>query len=280
MLNEPRIYKHSPIQIGLTIFIFGALGIGLLVSMDSADFQALIPIAGLFGIIFLIVLYSMTIKTILSDSEISTQSLLGTKSLRWNEINRVSGRGYGIKLHNFDGDVTVTPSQQLPRYEEIVELIGVKRPDLFNPLEYSEMKKGWSTWVSFAVFALILIGTVIGFGVSFFNSPRTTAALFMPMLIAAVIFIVFFGLIFSSPQSLTLNGNSMFIKYLFSEKTMPADEIASVELRFTQTRNGKNYFILISQRNKKTLRISGLSPSLPIAYLVLKNWHKKNAKLV
>lgn len=66
------------------------------------------------------------------------------------------------------------------------------------------------------------------------------------------------------------------VKYLFSEKTLLADEIVSIALSFTQTRNGKNYFILISQSNRKSLRISGLSPSLPIAYLVLKNWHKQN----
>jgi hypothetical protein len=83
----------------------------------------------------------------------------------------------------------------------------------------------------------------------------------------------------SLPQSLMLEGKSLFVKYLFSEKKLLADEIASVELRFTQTRNGKNYFVLLAQTNKKSLRILGLKPSLPIAYLVLKNWHKMNSTI-
>jgi hypothetical protein len=69
--------------------------------------------------------------------------LLGSKTLRWTEIARVSGRGYGIKLHNFDEDVTVAPMYRLPGYEEVIEWIGRKRPDLFGAQEFSEMKRGY-----------------------------------------------------------------------------------------------------------------------------------------
>jgi hypothetical protein len=83
----------------------------------------------------------------------------------------------------------------------------------------------------------------------------------------------------SLPQSLTLEGKSLRVKYLFKEKTLLADEIESVDLRFSQSRNGKSYFILITQKDKKSLRISGLGLGLPIIYLTLKNWHKKNAEI-
>jgi hypothetical protein len=99
----------------------------------------------------------------------------------------------------------------------------------------------------------------------------------MPLLFIVIIFIVFFVVTLFQPQSVTLDGKSLRLKYLSGEKTLLADEIVSVELRFTQTRNGKNYFVLLTQTNRKSLRISGLNPSLPIVYLVLKNWHKKNS---
>jgi hypothetical protein len=92
-----------------------------------------------------------------------------------------------------------------------------------------------------------------------------------------IIAAIFFGVAFSSPQSVTIDGRSLFIKYLFSEKTLPANEIASVGLSFTQTRNGKNYFVALNLMDKKIVRISGLNPSLPVVYLVLKNWHRKNS---
>jgi hypothetical protein len=68
----------------------------------------------------------------------------------------------------------------------------------------------------------------------------------------------------------------MSIKYFLSEKTLLADEIQSVQFTFQRSRNGKIYFVLLHLVNRKSVRISGLNPSLPVVYLVLKNWHKQN----
>jgi len=280
MSNEPRVYRQSPLQVVLMIVAFCVLGIGLVISMGFVEFQYLLPALGVLGVTFLIALNSQTLKVIISDSEISTQSLLGVKSLRWTEISRVSGSGNGIKLHNFDGDVTLAPSSQLPGYEEIVETIGSKRPDLFEPLEYKEMKKSWPAWATIVIFAIFFIGMILGFIFTFINTPNSSAALFLPIGMSSILLIAFLAVILSAPQAVTLNGNSLLFKYLFSEKTVLADEVSSVSLSFIQTRNGKNYFVQLNLRNKKTLKISSLGSGLPILYLVLKNWHRKNSKLV
>jgi hypothetical protein len=272
MLNEPRTYRHSPIRIGLIILVLGILSVGLLITMDRNNYLFLIPLAGFFGIIFLFVLFSMTKKTILSEDEISTQSFLGTKSLRWNEISRVSGRGYAIKLQNFDGDVTVAPSPQLPDYEEVVEWIGIKRPDLFNSLEYSEMAKSWASMIYLPLMGLLIIG------MGFFILTQANDT-FVPFIILVILGFFFIVSIFTAPQSLSLEGNSLLVKYLLNQKTFLADEIQSIDLKHQSTRNGKNYFVVINLVNKKTIRISGLYPNLPVAYLVLKNWHKKNTAI-
>jgi hypothetical protein len=281
MLNEPRTYRQSPFQIGLVILVFVMLGGFLLLNtMGQTDYLILILLAGIFGIVFLSVIYSMTKKIIVSDDEISTQTILGAKSLRWSEISRVSGRGYAIKLHNFDGDVTVAPSPQLPGYEEVVDWIGTKRPDLFNPLEYSEMKRSMPALALLVALMIVLIGVAVAaFGLLYFSKPETSVNLFMPLLFIVIIFIVFFVTTLSTPQSVTLDGKSLCLKYLLGERTLLADEISSIELRFTQTRNGKNYFVALNLINKKVIRISGLNPNLPVVYLVLKNWQKKNAQI-
>jgi len=271
MINEPRTYRHSPIQLGFVILVFGVFGVGLLTIVNSTDYLFLIPLAVFFGIIFITMLYSMTTKTTISDNEISTQTVLGTKSLTWSEINRVSGRGNAIKLHNSDGDVTVAPNQQLPGYEEIVEWVGIKRPDLFTPQEYSEMTKSWINGILLPFLGLI----VIGFGAFLIFQLNTTDS-FFPILIFFMIGIVILVTSFSAPQSLTIDGKSLLVKYLFNQKTILADEIKFVELKHQSTRNGKVYFIMLNLISKKTVRISGLNPSLPIVYLTLKNWHRKN----
>jgi len=269
MLNEPRTYRQSPFQIGLVILVFVILGGFFLTTMGRTDYFILFPLIGIFGIAFLAVLYSMTKKTVLSDDEIFTQTILGAKSLRWSEISRVSGRGYAIKLHNFDGDVTVAPNPQLPGYEEVVDWIGIKRPDLFNPLEYGEMTKGWAGMMSLPVIGLL----VIGMGFFILTQANDT---FVPFVILIIIGVVVVGSIFTTPQSLMIDGNSLLIKYLLKPKTLLANEIQSVELKHQSTRNGKVYFILLGLISKRSVRISGIGPNLSVVYLVLKNWHKKN----
>ena len=100
---------------------------------------------------------------------------------------------------------------------------------------------------------------------------------FVPFIIFFMIGVVIIGSTFAMPQSLTLEGKSLLIKYPLNQKILLADEIQSVELKNQSTRNGKSYFILINSVNKNSIRIAGLNPNLPVNYLVLKNWHKKNS---
>ncbi len=274
-MNEPRVYKNSPFVFGLLILMVAVLFVGIFFTAGDVGFSNLIvmiPFALVFGFLFIFVVFTVTAQTMISNDEISTKNLLGTKSLTWSEINRVSGRGYRIKLHNFDGDVTVAPSPQLPGYEEVVEWIGVKRPDLFNPLEYSEMKKSWLNTVFLALLALL----VIGLG-SFLATKSSDGMVILFLFLSVGVVII--GVSLSSPQSLAFDGISMLVKYLFNQRTLVADEIQSIELRSQRTRNGRIYFILLNLVNRKTMRLSGLSPSLPIVYLTLKNWHRKNAQI-
>lgn len=271
MMNEPRIYKNSPFLFIWMLVVFGMLFTGLVFAMGRETWYIMIPFALAFGLIFLIAIFSMTSKTIISEDEISTQTLLGTKTLRWSEINRVSGSGYGIKLQDIDRGLTVAPSVQLPGYPEVIEWIGVKRPDLFNPQEHSELSKSWASTIFTVILGLLFIGAGI------FGHTMESETLF-PFWVLDVIGLVFMGMTLAAPQAVSLQGNSMVVDYLFNQKTLLADEISSVQLRYTQTRNGKQYFIALQLANSKTIRFSGFKPSMPVAYLVLKNWHKKNSK--
>lgn len=274
-MNEPRIYKHSPFGFIVIILLFGGMLAFFFVSLGQDEPIFFIPILLLFELVGFVSLLQVFVRTIISDDEITSRTILGTKTLRWSEISRVSGRGYGIKLHNLDEDVTIAPSPQLPGYEEIVEWIGTKRPDLFNPQEYSEMKRGWGFVFGLLLLGLVGLGIVGVFVMQSFSSPDT-AALFAPLLVLGVMLLVFFWMILSIPQSLTLEGNALTLKYLFSTKTLRADEIASVFFGYTRTRNGKQYYISLQLANRRQVRVSGLGLSMPVAYHVLKNWHRKN----
>ena len=277
-MNEPRIYKHSfaltVIILVMLVLIFAALSFG----GDWNGVTSLIALS-IFVLIITIFVVTMTQKTIISDDEISSQSLFGIKTLHWSEITRVSGRGDSIKLHNFDGDVTVAPSPGLPRYEEVIEIIGNKRPDLFNPREYDELKSGSFFLLAGLAFLVLFLSMIAGVGYFLYSSPDTArlgSVIFAPLIVLFIVMVVFAGTIAFRPRSLTLDGKSMTIKYLFREKTLLADEIRSVQFAYQQSRNGKIFFVLLHLVNRKSLRLSGLNPNLPVVYLVLKNWHQQN----
>ncbi len=273
MIKESRVYRHSMIQLILALFVLAIVGVILLIILIQDDSPTLFPVIIFFGVVFLAIFYSMTLKTIISEDEISSQNFLGVKTLRWSEISHISGSGNGIKLHNFDGSVTVAPNEQLPHYEDVVEYIGAKRLDLFDPWEYGTMTKNLEYGLILPVIGLV----TLGFGFFIMSQLYAEAGLLalLPPIVTLVISGVVFGLAFSAPQSVTVEGNSLLIKYLSSQKTVRADEVQSVELKYQQTRNGRMYFVQLNRGSQKPVKLSGLKPSLPIVYLTLKNWHKK-----
>jgi len=277
-MNEPRTYRHSLIQLVFALLLLAVLGVVLLIIIIQTNRPLLIPFIIFYGVVFLSIFYSMTLKTIISADEISSQTFFGVKTLRWGEISRVSGSGNSLKLHNFDGDVTVAPNEQLPGYEEVVEWIGAKRLDLFNPLEHGNMTKNLEYGLILPSIALFTLGIGVFIMLQMYYAGAGIFSL-LPFIVLLIVSIVVFGIAFSAPQSLTVNEKSLLIKYLSSQTMVQADEVQSVELKYQQSRNGKIYFVKLNLVGKKPIRLSGLKPSLPIIYLTLKNWHGKNSAM-
>lgn len=270
-MNEPRVYKQPIFGIFLSaVMLMFSCGIIFFVSEALTDLWFMIPILGLFGIAFLISLFSYTSKVTITDDEITSSYLFIPKTLRWTEINRASGSGSGIKLHS--DDTTVSINSRLPGVEEIIETIGQKRADLFSPQEFSEMRRGLGSYLGFLVIAL-LFG---GIGVFYFSIADFSSDSLFSMGFIALFLIFFMWTFLASPQSLTIENNNLQIKYLLGEKNFSANDVSSVFLSHTRTRRGgKQYFISLNSKDGKNIRISGLNIGLPVAYLVLKNWHKK-----
>lgn len=268
-MNEPRVYKNSPATLILIAVFFIILIVGITVGA-VIDPIAMILIGGFGILVFLIVFLNVSSKVTLSEDEITSQNILGSKTLRWTEIRRASGNGSGIKLHNEDTTVSINP--QLPGYEEIIEIIGQKRVDIFSAQEFSEMRRGLGSYLGFFVIALMFTGiAVLYFTTSNFSSDSLISMAFIGFFL-----LIFLWSFFASPQSVTLENNNLQIKYLLGEKNLLANEIANIFFTFTRSRRGgKRYYIAINSKDGKNIRVSGLNIGLPVAYLVLKNWHKK-----
>ncbi|HCK65964.1 MAG TPA: hypothetical protein DHW49_06840 [Anaerolineae bacterium] len=272
-MNEPRVYKQPLFGIFLSgVMLMFSCGILFFVSEALTDLWFMIPILGLFGIAFLISLFSYTSKVTITDDEITSSYMFIPKTLRWTEINRASGTGSGIKLHS--EDVTVSINSRLPGVEEIIETIGQKRADLFSTTEFSEFRRGLGSYFGFFIIFLLFAGI----GVFYFSIADFSSESLISMGFIALFLIFFMWTFLASPQSITLENNNLQIKYLLGEKNFLANEIGGFYFSHTRTRRGgKQYYISLNLRDGKNIRISGLNIGLPVAYLVLKNWHKKFA---
>lgn len=274
-MNEPRVYKNSPFVFGLMLVLFAVMLVAFVFAAGDLDLSNLLLMlffALMFVFLFVFLVFTATAQTIISNDEIATKNLLGKKSFAWNEIDHVSGSGYRIKLHNA-GNMSIAPSPQLPGYAEVIEQIGIKRPDLFNPQEFSEMSRGLAGTIITSLFWFLIL-----MGLGLYILITQASDIFVPFLVFVGFGLIAVGMQVTSPYNVAIQGSSIVIGYLLNKKTLPANEIASINLVFTQTRYGKNYFVAIYLVNKKTIRISGLKPGLPVSYLVLKNWHNKNTQ--
>jgi len=213
---------------------------------------------------------STRLKTVITDDGISTWGVFGEKSLRWNEIGRVSGRGNDIRLRNQGGDITLSPSTELPGYEEIIELIGQKRPDLFAPSQNPVFKKSAEYAVLLPLTALL----PIGIGAFIWLQADEFGAI--PFLIFLVIGLAVLAFSFTAPQQARIEGGSLRIRHLLGERAFSAAEIQSVELAYWNSRNSKNYYVHLKLSNQTAPKLFGLAPSMPIVYLILKQWHEKS----
>lgn len=273
MLIEPRTYRYSTLRLVLLIIALILLGVMPFVILGSTNILYALFSFAIIGLVMLISIFSLTRSTTISNDGISARSLLGERSLNWNEIDSVSGRGNTIRLHNRDGDVTVAPSPQLPGYQEVIEIIGAKRLDLFSPARYSEMSRNWFNSLLFIVMGAVFIGIGIYL---YLNSNETETM--MPVIFLAVLGLGFIASIFMSVLSLQLDGPRLTVRYLLNKTTLNVDEIKTIGLDVKQTRSGKSYQVFMFTTNNRTIRFSGLGPSLPVVYLVLKNWYQASVR--
>jgi hypothetical protein len=269
MINEPKVYKNSLGTILLTSFVFLMVIVGIAVGAAVIDLTTMLLLGCFSLVVFPMLFLPMLSKAIVSDDEITAQNLFIPKTVRWTEIRNVSGSGKGIKLHS--EDATVSINTQLPGYEEIIETIGEKRPDLFSTQEFGTIRRGVLSYLGTFLGTIAFVAVIILY-------ISTGSSDFVTLLIILGFLGFFLWSFFTEPQVFTFENNNLLIKYLFSEKKIAANEITGIFFTYTHSRRGgKSYYVAINLKEEKQIRVSGLGVSLPVAYLVLKTWHKKFA---
>jgi hypothetical protein len=138
METSAQTFRHSFGK--LALMFLGVLFLGFFAfSIGQTDYFLFI----ITGIVLVIALFYATSNVKISNDEITTTRLLGSKSLRWSEIARVSTFGQTLRLHNYDDDLVLSIDSQLEGYANILDIILNKRPDLLDTTDDNGMSISW-----------------------------------------------------------------------------------------------------------------------------------------
>lgn len=263
--NE-QTFRHSFGKVAL--MFLGVLFLGFLAFLDKTNYFLFI----LIGMVLIIALFYATSSVKVSKEEITTNRLLGSKSLRWSEIERVSTRGQSLQLHNHEDDLVLSIDPQLEGYAQILDVIFRKRSDLFDNNENTVMSVGWlGSLLAVGLGLLIMAGSVL----LFFVTKEFDRVFSLILFVVGIAIIVSW---FLAPKSLTLESKDLMIGYFFKEVPYSAGDINSISLEKQTTRNGYIYFVRVNLKSGKKIKLPTFKEGVPLTYQVLKRWHAKAAQ--
>ena len=267
MESKERVFRHSPGKLALmSLGVVGLVFIAYSLRKESYFFVVVVIF-----VINLFIFFGYVASSVkVSNEEIITNGLLGSKSLKWSEIGYVSPRRQSLRLHDRGENIILSLDPQLEGYIEILDLIFSKRPDLFDLSEDNVLSP---TIINHVV--RIGIGLMLILFAAFFYMVQDQD-------MAWILALVFLGLglyvilaWFSSPQSITLENQTLFVKYLFRETSYKGSDINSTTLEKRRTRNGYVYFVQVGTKTGKPLKLSGFKQGSALTYQILKRWREK-----
>jgi len=261
---EEKTYRHSFVKLammflGIVFFIF------IIYSSGERDYFLL----GMAGIALIVGIVYATNSVRISQEEISTSTLLGTKSLRWSDIARVSTRGQSIRLHNRDEDMALTIDSQLGDYIEILDIIFNKRPELFDLNDGNELSRSLLSNLFVITLGLLIMSLTFFF---LFVVINVELIIKLIPLGIGMLFIISWLL---SAQRLILDGNSIKIVYFYKKITYIIDEIDSITLEKRRTRNGTIYYVQARLKTGKRVNLPTFQQGSALTYQILKRWYSK-----
>lgn len=265
METNEKTFRHSSKKL-LAMLVMGAFSVFIGFSDGETNYFCF----SVAGFIMIVVLFFATSSITISLDEITTTRLFVSKSLRWSEIGRISMRGETLRLHNRDEDITLTLDSQLDDYNEVLDIVFGRRPDLFDASENNVLSGSWlrnvvllGTSLVVITISIILVFLLEGFD-KIFSLP-----LFM-----LGIYIMWSW--FSAPRRITLEGKNLIVGYLLEEASYSADEISSISYkRKRKPKSGYINYVQINLRAGECIQFSLFEHGNAFAHQILKRWQQK-----
>lgn len=268
---------------------------GLVIAMQniiiSLPFLALALLMGLIVMIF-------SPKVEISEAGIRSSGIFNSSEVEWAEIVKMKSNAWRrrLELSKNNGDV-INISTQVSGYPRIVEILRMRRPDLFGVAPNPYLQSSASTPISsnallsssdissatpsftgtrifkksffaqYGIFLLMLPICMVGIWLLFANEDKFVG-----------IGVGFIGLFFMAMSLFSYNqikveSNKLITESFFGKKEYTARQIKDISMKTVRSRRGiATNFVKIQPMEGTPISLAGFPEGDEIIYSILRNW--------
>jgi len=255
--------------------LFGACFFAFLwvLSADSDESLLVLSVFGFFVLLCLGLLIWATASIKVSANEISWHWLGREKRIPWDQIGRIRHHALSdnLRLYRRNGSCSILVDSQINGYLQIVEILYVKRPDLWDagPSPSGTFRK--VLWPQ-----LLLFG---GGGV--FMGVFGIKGLLEGEVLAGLGLVAFAGLAFAvlltQVQAVTIRDDELVIKYVFRKQRVKASSVEQIRMVAEQSGSGTAHAVVVHLKNGKKISLVGFREGAPKLFYALGAWLERNS---
>ncbi len=272
-LSPSREFKYPALLKVVLLVVIPIFIIAILLSSEG-DFILGLVLAGIFVALLLYVFFKMTGTIRVEPDGLSlTRPLRGEVRLPWQEIASVSSNwtDTDVRIKDAMGERKISFSLMLNGFQQLVDEVYRRRPDLFAVTPGQEFGVGGMYWLQVAFFSFLgLLFVYIGL---FSNEAESS---WMSLIFLGVLALILVGYIFFRPFKIAFEHDRMRIRSVFGTREIMRNAVLDTRLTVT---GGRNRTLLVrvdyhdpAAGKDKHINLTGFSGGSPHLYGAIRSW--------
>lgn len=265
----PKIYRYpKSTQIFLFLGVFFFTVVSFLIFQDKKSIGVTVCTVPM-AMVLTVYLWWSIFRVEVTDSEISTFRIGQKKSIRWDEIGEAKSKALenDLLLISVDAEKKIKISSQVVGYDEIIDQLRKKRPDLWKNELIRIFHQNASSSIFLALLALFLVAIGVKGIIQNESIISSLALLAFGFAIVAVISQVIW--------LVEIRNDELGLKTMWREQKIKRSAIKNVWLSGQDTGYlAVTHFVIIELIDNKPIRLGNFREGIPVLYNSLKSWHE------
>lgn len=276
MNNSPsssREFKYPALLKIALLVIIPIMVIAVLLSSDEDPIIGLV-LAGIFVLLLLFVLFKMTGTVRLEPTGVSmARPLRAEVRLQWQEVASVSSNWTDteVRLQDAMRERKISFSLMLNGFQQLVDAVYQRRPDLFAVSPGQEFGAGALRWLQVVFFIfLFLLFLFVGL------NPESAETSWTGLLFLGILVVVLVAFVFFRPTKILFEHDRMLVKSMLGKQEVLRNSILDVVLTVT---GGRSRTLLVrvnyhdpAAGKDKHINLTGFACGSPRLYGAIRSW--------